>query len=286
MRFGIFTIKRDEVVNSLIDILKNRNIDYHVINPKNIITDFNSVHHYKLSLYDLDVIFVRDLGFESFFRFDILKILEEYTTVINSYNSINISSNKFLSSLTFKKNNLPIPKTYVTENLAEALKIIDYLNVAVIKPIFGCRGEGIIKIKKEYSITKKYKLLEEFQKKYITFYIQEFIKPKDNIYKDIRAFVIDDEIFPIYRIGGTNWKNNISLGANIEECPLNEEIRELSLKAKDALGLFYGGIDIIEGDEGYFLLEGNATPSWLGVSKIYPKIPEILVDKIINEVKK
>ncbi|WP_423792522.1 RimK family alpha-L-glutamate ligase [Methanocaldococcus indicus] len=285
MRLGILTIERDNVVNDLIDVCKKKDIDYHVINPKNIVTDLDNVYHYKLSLKHLDAIFVRNLGYDSFFRFDILKFLEEFCFVVNPYETINLASNKFLSSIMFKKLDIPHPETYVTENISEALKIIDYLEDAVIKPLFGSGGEGIIRLKKEHSITKKIKDLEEFQKKYTTFYIQKFVECKYDDYRDIRVFIVGDELYPIYRIGGDNWKNNISLGGRVEICELDIEMRKICYKVKKAFNLYYGGIDLLEGDKTY-ILEVNSTPSWKGASIIYNDIPEKVLNMIIEETKK
>ena len=80
-------------------------------------------------------------------------------------------------------------------------------------------------------------------------------------YRDIRAFVIDDEVVAaMYRVGGDNWKNNVSQGGRVERCEITNEIEELALKVKDALGLFYDGVDLIESEDGLKVLEVNSTP--------------------------
>ncbi len=290
MKFGIVTIERDAVINDLIKSCEKYEVDYKIINPTNIVAGFNlnfRLKYYKSFLDELDCCFVRNLGWDSFFRFDVLKYLNHYVPVINPPDKIDIASNKFLTSIHLELNNIPQPKTVVTESINEAIVWIDTFEEAVLKPIFGCGGEGIIKVKKELPIATKLKILNEFKEKYGTFYIQEFIKPLGEEYRDIRAFVIDDEVVAaMYRIGGENWKNNVSQGGKVEECEVNEEIEKLALKAKNALGLFYAGVDLIESEEGLKVLEVNSTPSWIGLSKVSNvNIADKLLEKIIQYVK-
>jgi len=90
----------------------------------------------------------------------------------------------------------------------------------------------------------------------------------------------------MYRIGGENWKNNVSQGGRVEKCEITEEIEKLALKAKNALGLFYAGVDLIESEDGLKVLEVNSTPSWIGLSKVSEvNIADKLLEKIIQYVK-
>ncbi|ACV24047.1 tetrahydromethanopterin:alpha-L-glutamate ligase [Methanocaldococcus fervens] len=290
MKLGIVTIDRDRVVDELIKSCERFNVDHKIINPMNILAGFNlnfKLKYYKSFLDELDCCFVRNLGWDSFFRFDVLKYLNQYVPVINPPEGIDRASNKFLTSVFLELNNIPQPKTVVTESINEAIVWIDAFEEAVLKPIFGCEGEGIVKVKKDSPISVKLNILDEFRKKYKTFYIQEFIKPLRNEYRDIRAFVIDDEVVAaMYRVGGDNWKNNVSQGGRVERCEITDEIEELSLKAKNALGLFYAGVDLIESEEGLKVLEVNSTPSWIGLSKVSKvNIADKLLEKIIQHVK-
>ena len=290
MKLGIITIDRDAVINDLIKSCEKFEVDYKIINPTNISAGFNldfKLKYYKSFLDELDCCFVRNLGWDSFFRFDVLKYLNHYVPVINPPDGIDKASNKFLTSIFLELNNIPQPETVVTESINEAIVWIDKFEDAVLKPIFGCGGEGIIRVKKEMSISTKLKILNEFKEKYNTFYIQKFIKPLGDEYRDIRAFVVDDEVVAaMYRIGGENWKNNVSQGGRVEECEITDEIEKLALKAKNAIGLFYAGVDLIESEEGLKVLEVNSTPSWIGLSKVSKvNIADKLLEKIIQYVK-
>jgi tetrahydromethanopterin:alpha-L-glutamate ligase len=290
VRLGIITIERDAVVNDLIKSCEKYGIDYKIVNPSDILAGFNldfRLKYGKIFLNELDCCFVRNLGWDSFFRFDVLKYLNSYIPVINPPEGIDKASNKFLTSIYLELNNIPQPKTVVTENIDEAIVWIDKFEDAVLKPIFGCGGEGLLRIKKDLPISEKISILNEFKERYGTLYIQEFIKPLGREYRDIRAFVIDDEVVAaMYRVGGDNWKNNVSQGGRVERCEITNEIEELALKVKDALGLFYAGVDLIESEDGLKVLEVNSTPSWIGLSKVSEiNIADKLLEKIVQHVK-
>ncbi|ENN95814.1 30S ribosomal protein S6 modification protein RimK [Methanocaldococcus villosus KIN24-T80] len=285
MKIGIISIERDNVVNDIIESCKKLNVDYKLVNPENIAIGINmdfNIKYFKSSLLNIPIYFVRNLGYDNIFNFDILRYLENFSDIVNPPKGIEFAGNKFLTSMMLEKYNLPQPKTVVTSSISEAIYWIDCFEDVVIKPLIGCRGEGIIRIKKDMTITNKLEKLNKFKEKYKTFYIQEFIQPISNEYKDIRAFVIDDEVFAYYRIGGDNWKNNVSCGAKIEMCRINDELEDLAIKAKEALNLFYAGVDVIESKDGYKVLEVNATPSWEGLKKLNINISDILVKKMIR----
>lgn len=58
------------------------------------------------------------------------------------------------------------------------------------------------------------------------------------------------------------WKANVAQRARPEPAAVTPQLEELAVKAVEALGLDYGGVDIAEAAEGYYVLEVNPTMSW------------------------
>jgi tetrahydromethanopterin:alpha-L-glutamate ligase len=164
-------------------------------------------------------------------------------------------------------NKLPHPKTVITEDIDKALIWTEKFKDCVLKPLFGNQGKGIIRLKNKPMISKL-NILNEFKKKHGVFYIQEFINNPNNVYRDIRALVIGDEVVSaMYRVSN-DWITNIHQNGKAEKCELTDEIRELAIKAKNAVGLIYGGVDLMESKDGLKVIEVNGAPSWEALSRI------------------
>jgi len=233
-------------------------------------------------LTSLDAVIVRDLGpahNDVSFRFEILCRLEELgVKVINSPGSIAKAANKFVSSHLFQKNGIPTPKTVVTSNLDDAIDALSSFRRAVVKPVFGYKGIGVVCVKNDGSGAEK---LKKIMEKNGLLYIQEFIP---NPGRDIRVFVVNNEIVgSIYRIapdGG--WINNLSRGGSAKPCVLTPEQERLGLKASKVIGTKYAGVDIIEGNRDY-VIEINGTPSGKGIFEACGvDVTKKIVDYVLN----
>ena len=219
-------------------------------------------------LLELDAIIVRDVGIsfdleQISFKFDLLRQFETANIpVMNSPTAIQNAANKFFSFYLFKQAQLPIPHTVVTSDLGVALKTTKEFGNAVAKPIFGSQGKGIVKLESTQPDMKQ--KLATLLKERGVLYLQQFVP---NPGRDIRVFVVgEDALGAIYRISQTgSFISNLSQGGTPLMCDLTEEMRALAVNAAKAVGADFAGVDLIEGDEGLFVLEVNATPSGKGI---------------------
>ncbi len=219
----------------------------------------------KTNLTSLDAVIVRDLGPATqngaAFRFDILCQLQELgIPVINSPEAIARAANKHVSSFLFQRNDIPTPKTIVTNNISEAIDTLSSFACAVVKPVFGYKGIDVEKVEDN---DKGRQRLNEMLGKNSLLYLQEFIP---NPGRDIRVFVVNNKVAgSIYRISPAGgWINNLSRGGSAKPCTLTDEQERLGLKAAEVTGTVYAGVDIIEGDRDY-VIEINGTPSGKGI---------------------
>lgn len=170
---------------------------------------------------------------------------------------------KYSMSYTLAKAGLPIPKTYVTEMANWAYRVSQDFSQLVYKPIVGGLGFGSMKFDDSDMAFNAFKTLERLGD---PLYIQEYLE-KPN--RDIRVFVIGDKVLAsIYRIAPSGkWKTNVAQGSQAKAFKLSAELAEISLKAVEAVGLLYAGIDIIETRDGPVILEVNGSPSWQGLQQ-------------------
>jgi [lysine-biosynthesis-protein LysW]--L-2-aminoadipate ligase len=188
-----------------------------------------------------------------------LKFLQDYgVTTVNRFEVAQVSGDKVLTSLALQRAGVPTPRTFVAFEPETAIKAIERLGYpAVMKPITGSWGRLLAKVDSRHAaeaiIEHKHTLGSYLHHIY---YIQEYI---DKPQRDIRTFVVGDEcIAAVYR-DSEHWIANTARGAKTRECPLDEELRELSLKAAEAVGGGVLAIDMMESSRGLVVHETNYT---------------------------
>ncbi|MEM0067094.1 MAG: RimK family alpha-L-glutamate ligase [Ignisphaera sp.] len=246
------------------------------IRPSDITSFIGGTHEivYTNSLkpVDFDAVILRDLGVattvETYLRrVDLFKHVElTGIPVVNPVESYVTARDKYLSLCLLSRAGIPVPKTIVVEDHYTAVKVVETLSKAVIKPLIGSLGFGVIKVDSPdlaYTIGKTLAQIKQ------PIYVQEFIE-KPN--RDIRVLVVGNDIVAAYyriQTDPQNWKTNIAQGAIAKPIEnLDKELQEYSLKILDILKLHYAGIDFGETKDGYVVFEVNASPQWRGIQKV------------------
>ena len=217
-----------------------------------------------------------------FFRLDILRAIEEYgIRLINSRESLEIASDKFLTSVFLEKHNIPTPKTIICEDPHDALKMYEELGGdVIIKPLFGSKGIGISRLNDKGFAENVIISLGHLNE---VFYLQQFI---EHYNRDIRIFVIGNKaIAGMYRVSD-NWKTNVYAGAEVKPLELTKELTELAIKSAQVTKTEIAGVDILESDEGYQVIEVNSIPGFMALQKVTDiNIPEQIITYFLDNVK-
>jgi len=216
-----------------------------------------------------------------------LKFLQDYgMTTVNRFEVAQISGDKVLTSLALQKAGVPTPRTFVAFEPETAIKAIERVGYpAVMKPITGSWGRLLAKVDSRHAaeaiIEHKHTLGSYLHHIY---YVQEYI---DKPQRDIRTFVVGDEcIAGVYR-ENEHWIANTARGAKTRECPIDDELRELSLKAAEAVGGGVLAIDIMESSKGMVVHETNYTMEYK--NSIVPTgvdIPGKILEYTVKEAKR
>jgi len=219
------------------------------------------------NLADLDGLVVRDLGrsgsHDVAFRFETLCALRQIgLSIVNSPEAIQRAANKFATSFALHEAKVPHPQTMVTTSFEAAIRFLEEHGKVVTKPLFGYKGKGL-----ELIVRNEKDRLAEILKRSGVVYLQEFLVSTAPSPRDIRAFVVGGQVAgAIYRVAPEGcWISNLSQGGAPQPCPLNDEIEELALKANQAVGTVYSGVDLMETEDGLKVIEVNGTPSGRGI---------------------
>lgn len=253
MKVGLLTSKKillsQSPLVSLSNYLISKDMSSQIISPWTINGDISL-------LRDYDVVIVRILEREYLW---LAQYLEEIgIRVINSYKALSLSGNKLISDEIMEQSGLKVPRTV----LALKEKILENVDSsmfpALVKPLYG-RSRGIMYVK---SVDN----LKNLRKEWI--YLQKFVPNNDGVTRIYRIGKVVKSFF--HPNEGKAW-----------EVLLPDEIMQGALCCFDRMEMEIGGMDLIEGEDGYYALEVNDFPG--GIKRIenwFQIITELVVKTV------
>ncbi len=222
------------------------------------------------------------------------KFLSMKLPLFNSYESMMLSDDKMLSILSLQNEGVLAPETIpaplcYTQNLdmEKRKQFLDVLEKRlgyplVFKECHGSLGRQVLLVhdrKELEDIEEKYCLTQHLYEKFLSLHQGH----------DYRIIVIDGKVIAcMERKNSHDFRSNIALGGTGKDVTdiLDESYKELALKASEALGLLYAGIDVGVSDEGkpvFIEANGNAFFTEIeAVSKI--NIAKELVMAILKRI--
>ena len=265
---------------------KGYNVEYFIPSTMKVLISFKNKFWERFEGLEPRAALVRGFGAavtqKIFFRLDILRAIEEYDVkLINSRESLEIASDKFLTSIFLEKHKIPTPKTIICEDPNKALEAFEDLGGdCVFKPLFGSKGIGITRLNDKAFAEN---VLHSLGRLNEVFYLQKFIEHNK---RDIRILVLGDRVVAgMYRVGDS-WKTNIYAGAKAEPLEISEELENLAIKAAQVTKTEIAGVDLIEGKKGFLVLEVNSIPGFTALQKVTSvNIAEEIVEYFLKESK-
>jgi [lysine-biosynthesis-protein LysW]--L-2-aminoadipate ligase len=202
---------------------------------------------------------------------------------VNRYEVVAVCGNKLETSSALVKDNIPSPRCKIAFTAETALEAIEEMGYPVVlKPATGSWGRLLSKVNDRdaaEAILEHKETLGSYH--HAIFYIQEYI---DKPARDIRSFVIGDEtICAIYRYSD-HWLTNTARGAKTTNCPVTPEINDLSLAAAKSVGGGIVAVDLLETQDGQFLVnEVNHTMEFRNsIDTTGVNIPDRMIDYVLQ----
>ena len=178
---------------------------------------------------------------------------------VNTLYTQMVCDNKAITDSLLAKHGVPRPRTFLAYDAESALRAAEELGYpVVVKPLQGSWGRLQALVRDPDALKAIIEYREAMPSpQFKVHYIQEFVR-KPN--RDIRVFVVGDEVpVAIYRISEREWRTNTALGGRAERAKVNEELKELALKAAKAVGGGVLGVDVLEDPaRGYVVVEVNS----------------------------
>jgi len=194
-------------------------------------------------------------------RVDTLHRLEEDgVRVMNRAGAIERSVDKAWASSILERAGLPTPETVICEQIDDAFAAFRAMGDVVVKPLFGSMGLGMVRVSDEEMAFRVFRAIEQVRG---VFYLQRFV-PHGG--RDIRAFVVGDEVIGAIERRSEGWRTNVSRGGTATRFELPPEWRDRALEAARAIGAEYAGVDLLPAEDGtVYVLEINGIPGWRGL---------------------
>jgi len=245
------------------------------------IDDREVVFNLHKNNYPFDVVIERCMNHSR--AIHAIKVFEDFgIPTVNTYQVAEICGSKFLTTQAIIKAGIPTPRCYLAFTPESALAAMDELGYpCVIKPNTGSWGRLLSKINDRdaaEAILEHKEVLGSYH--HSIFYIQEYMEKRG---RDIRSFVAGDScICAIYR-HSEHWITNTARGGKASNCPVTDELHDISVRAAKAVGGGVVAIDLFETPEGLSVNEVNYTMEFRNsIDTTGVNIPAKVVDYVLK----
>ena len=153
-----------------------------------------------------------------------------------------------------------------------------YGDEVVYKTAIGTHGGGTWKIGADERVNPR--VGERYA------FLQQLIQRDSDRHQDLRVYIVDGDIVGTMRryAPENDWRTNVALGGAVEGVDdIPDAAAAMALEAADTIGLDYAGVDLVEGEEGWHLLEVNPTAGFKGLFEATGVSPAPYVAKLAIE---
>jgi RimK family alpha-L-glutamate ligase len=200
--------------------------------------------------------------------------------MLNSPRSTSRASHKIATAARLAQEGIALPKTALALSSHRLNELRSgFGEEAVYKTAIGTHGGGAWKVGPNESLTAKVGKRRAF--------LQELVGREGERPRDLRVYVVGDEVVgSMFRYASdSDWRTNVALGGEVEDATERapEEALNSAKRAASAIGLDYAGVDLIEGDDGWVVLEVNPTAGFKGLYEATGRSPAPYIAQLALE---
>src|SRR6266498_2999460 len=272
----LYTRLRLEEKYLLDELEKHKDIEIVRINDGDLFFDISNIPE------SVDVLFERSISYSR--GLYISKIYEANgVKVVNSSQVAERCGDKYVTSQILVKEGIPTPRVIMAFDEESALAAAEEIGYPfVLKPVVGSWGRLLAKVEDRSTAEAFIEHKATLGVSHQVFYLQEYINKPG---RDIRAFVIGNEVIcAIYR-SSENWITNTARGGVATNCPVTDEIAELCYRAAQAVGNGLLALDLFETENGLTINEINHTMEFRNsITTTGVNIPQKMVEYVVSRV--
>lgn len=218
-----------------------------------------------------------------------LGLLQSYAglgPMLNRPLPVLIAIHKFAAATKLARAGVPVPDALLAlsdKRLNDAQA--QFGPECVYKTAIGTHGGGTWKIDTSQPLRARVGQRQAF--------LQTLLQRDGERHRDLRVYVVDDTVLgAMYRYAPEDdWRTNASLGGDVENATdtLSADAAALAREATDVIGLDYAGVDLVESDDGWSVLEVNTTAGFTKLfdatgKSVAPSIAKYAIETVGGDV--
>ncbi|QDG50014.1 RimK family alpha-L-glutamate ligase [Persicimonas caeni] len=253
----------------LAEVGRKRKHDVRIIDPVKCTVSMGAGHlstqRDGMNFEGYDCVIPRIGGGSSSWGLTLLRQIElQGIRVLNPAFGTMVAADKVQAMQELAAAGVPTPTTLQTKSTDDLPALIAQVNgpPVILKLLKGTQGVGVIKVDTVESAVSTLEALWSLREDVL---IQEFVAESTGV--DIRAFVVDGKVVGAMERTAREgeFRANVHRGGSTRKVDLDDEAREVALRAANALGLRVAGVDLLPSTRGPLVIEVNASPGLEGI---------------------
>lgn len=192
-----------------------------------------------------------------------------------------IVNDKVFTHLSLEKEKIPTPETYITPTVEAAKKLLGEINFPIILKIpGGTHGKGVMFAESVAAASGILDTLEGLKQSVL---LQEYIETEGT---DVRAIVIGDQVVAsmVRKANKDEKRSNLHAGGLAEPISLDQNSKQIAVKAAKALNCEICGVDILQSVKGPLVLEANLSPGLQGIMEATKiNVPDLIAKHLFKK---
>jgi RimK family alpha-L-glutamate ligase len=186
--------------------------------------------------------------------------------VVNSSDAIMAARDKLLAHQLLAAARVPFPRTVLARQPSDVAKMVRLVGgpPVILKLLSGTHGKGVMLAKDTEEIQASLETIWALNQ---TLLIQEYMDHAPGT--DIRVLVLGGRVLGAMKRTATlgRFRANVHQGAQVDAFPLSDELEWMALQAAEVMGLEVAGVDLVEANDSFAVIEVNSAPGFEGFER-------------------
>lgn len=270
LKIGVVGIPGKWSTETLADAVEKHTGFRLVIDMAEVVLDVNqpSLRYLDHELCELDALIVKKISAEyapsTLDRLELLRAAEAAgVRIFSSAENILRLIDRLSCTVTLANAGIPMPATRVTEDVEQAIQVVNEFGSAVFKPLFSTKARGMFVLEAGQSQQEIRDAIIRFQADNPVMYMQQKLTLPGH---DLGLVFLGGQYLGTYaRVSaGTAWNTTIHSGGKYAPYDPSTEMIDIARRAQQPFGLDFTTVDIAETGDGPVVFEVSAFGGFRG----------------------